>query len=97
MWQTAFAHTLAIPVYRYDPLSGQNAPAGVPSGAFAGAIGLFQLVGRRGELPINFVKPREPKPPSDPNKRMLAWAGGIAAAVMLLLFGGLDAAVGQRS
>jgi hypothetical protein len=79
--------TLAIPVYRYDPLSGQIPPGGVPSGAFAGPIGLFQLVGRGRELPINFVKPREPKAPRDPNKRMLAWVGGIAAAVMLLLFG----------
>jgi hypothetical protein len=79
--------TLAIPVYRYDPLAGQIPPSGVPSGAFAGAAGLFQFVGRGRELPINFVKPREPRAPADPNKRMLAWVGGIAAALMLLLFG----------
>jgi Tfp pilus assembly PilM family ATPase len=78
--------TLAIPVYGFDPLAGQAAPAGVPSGAFAGAAGLFQFLGRGRELPVNFVKPREPKPPSDPNKRTLVWAAGVAAAVLLGLF-----------
>jgi hypothetical protein len=78
--------TLAIPVYGFDPLSGQMPPEGAPAGAFTGAAGLFQLVGRGRELPVNFVKPREPKPPSDPNKRTLAWAAGIAAALLLGLF-----------
>lgn len=78
--------TLAIPVHGYDPLAGQTPPTGVPAGSFAAVAGLFEFVGRGRELPINFVKPREPKAPSDPNKRTLAWAAGIAAAVLLGLF-----------
>jgi Tfp pilus assembly PilM family ATPase len=78
--------TLAIPVHGYDPLSGQTPPIGVPAGSFAAVAGLFELVGRGRELPINFVKPREPKAQVDPNKRMFAWAAGIAAAVLLGLF-----------
>jgi hypothetical protein len=73
--------TLAIPVFRFDPLAGLEAPAGAAPGSFAGAAGLLHLRGRGRELPINFVKPREPKPPRDPNRRVLVLA---ASAVGLL-------------
>jgi hypothetical protein len=76
--------TLAIPVFRFDPLAGVEPPAGAAAGAFAGAAGLLHLQGRGRELPINFVKPREPKPPADPNRRRLVWA---AAALGLLVLG----------
>lgn len=77
--------SLAIPVYAFDPLGGLPAPDGSRAGAFAGAAGLFQLRGIGRELPIDFVHPREPKPPRDPNKRALGWAAGIVAALLLAL------------
>jgi hypothetical protein len=75
--------TLAIPVYRFDPLVGLTAPTGSTAGAFAGIAGTFQPLSRGRELPVNFVKPREPKPPRDPNRRLFALAGGLAAAILL--------------
>ncbi|HEY1377426.1 MAG TPA: pilus assembly protein PilM, partial [Gemmataceae bacterium] len=79
--------TLAIPVFRFDPLAGVEAPAGAAAGSFAGAAGLIHLSGRGGRLPINFVRPREPKPPVDPNRRLLTWAA-VAAGVLILAGGG---------
>jgi hypothetical protein len=78
--------TLAIPVSRFDPLGGEQPPAGATAGSFAGAAGLLYLFGRGKGLPINFVRPREPKPPIDPNRRLLTWAG-IAAGVLVLIGG----------
>jgi Tfp pilus assembly PilM family ATPase len=78
--------TLAIPVFRFDPLAGEQAPAGATAGSFAGVAGLLHLYGRGKGLPINFIKPREPKPPADPNRRLLTWAG-IAAGLLLLIGG----------
>lgn len=79
--------TLAVPVYAFDPLSGlADVPPG-PRGGFVGPAGLLHLRARSAELPINFVQPREPKPPRDPNRRALTWAAGIAAGVVLLLGG----------
>src|SRR5262249_58868462 len=75
--------TLAIPVFRFDPLVGLEPPEGVASGSFAGAAGLLHLQGRSRELPVNFVHPREPKPPRDPNRRVYALAGGLVAALIL--------------
>jgi hypothetical protein len=79
--------TLAIPVFRFDPLAGLEPPAGSTAGSFAGLAGLVYLYGRGKELPINFVKPREPKPPADPNRKLLTYAA--VAAVLLLLVGGV--------
>jgi hypothetical protein len=79
--------TLAIPVFRFDPLAGEQPPAGATVGSFAGVAGLLHLYGKGKGLPINFVKPREPKPPADPNRRLLVYAGA-AAAILILLVGG---------
>ncbi|HEX4592580.1 MAG TPA: hypothetical protein VH120_21835, partial [Gemmataceae bacterium] len=73
-------------VFRFDPLAGVEPPAGAAAGSFAGIAGLLHLHGRGNALPINFVHPREPKPPADPNRRMLTWAG-IAAGILVLLGG----------
>jgi Tfp pilus assembly PilM family ATPase len=79
--------TLAVPVYAFDPLSGlADVPPG-PRGGFVGPAGLMHLKARAAQLPINFVQPREPKPPRDPNKRALTWAAGIAAALVLVVGG----------
>ncbi len=79
--------TLAIPVFRFDPLAGAAPPDGATAGSFAGAAGLIHLASGRAALPINFVRPREPKPPPDPNKRLLTWAA-VAAGIFLLVGGG---------
>jgi hypothetical protein len=79
--------TLAIPVHRFDPLGGLGPPAGAAPGSFAGAAGLLHLQGRGRGLPVNFVKPREPKPPRDPNRRLYTLAA-CAAAVLVLAVGG---------
>jgi len=34
-------------------------------------------------LPINFIKPREPKPAKDPNQRKLAFGAALAASLLL--------------
>jgi hypothetical protein len=52
-------------------------------GAFAGAAGLLHLRVRGRELPINFVRPREPRPPRDPNRRVLILAGALAGALVV--------------
>src|SRR5207248_2527280 len=81
--------TLAIPVHSFDPLAGLAEVPSAPRGAFAGLVGLILLQGRGRELPINFVKPREPKPPVDPNRRTVLVGAGVAAAVLfgLVSFG----------
>ena len=50
---------------------------GADAGAVAASAGLLHVFAATRTLPINFVHPREPKPPRDPNKRMLAWAAGL--------------------
>jgi hypothetical protein len=66
---------LEIPIHTFDPFAGGEAgalPAG-NRGFFAGALGLLHHKAL-GELPINWVAPREPKPPPDPLfKRLRVW------------------------
>jgi hypothetical protein len=72
---------LDVPVHAFDPFSGgerTDLPA-AGRGGFAGAVGLLYA----DTLPINFLKPREPKPVKDPNQRRLAFAAALAAALVL--------------
>jgi Tfp pilus assembly PilM family ATPase len=75
-----------VPLHPFDPFAGLELPDVQPisRGAFAGALGLLHARSERGGLPINFVQPRQPKPPAD-NKRQLVLAG---FAAFVLLFGG---------
>jgi len=76
---------LDMPVHAFDPFSGSER-SDLPHsgrGGFAGALGLLYA----DSLPINFIKPREPKPVKDPNQRRLAFGGALAAS--LLLAGGV--------
>ncbi len=77
---------LDVPIQEFDPFAGAiglDVPAGT-RGAFAGAAGLlFARADSRG-LPINFVQPRQPKPPSDPNNRRLALAAVVVAVAVVL-------------
>jgi hypothetical protein len=77
---------LDVPIHEFDPFAGAvglDAPAD-SRGSFAGAAGmLFARAESRG-LPINFVQPRQPKPPSDPkNRRVAVVALALAVAVVV--------------
>jgi hypothetical protein len=75
--------TLAIPVYRLDPFGGmadEHLPA-EKRGAYVGAVGALQAQSQFRVLPINFLRPKEPKPPRDPNK----WRAIAAAAAIIIL------------
>lgn len=76
--------TLAVPVYRFDPLAGLPSPSTeLAPGAFAGAAGLLHLQSRGRALPVNFVSPREPSAAADPNKRTKIIAAATAIAVLI--------------
>ncbi|MFQ3591956.1 MAG: hypothetical protein SNJ82_02070 [Gemmataceae bacterium] len=66
---------LEIPIHTFDPFAGGEAGSRAAGnrGFFAGPMGLLYHKAV-GELPINWVSPREPKPPPDPLfKRMRVW------------------------
>src|SRR5262249_20310640 len=77
--------TLAIPVYGLDPFAGSEhvGIAAGQRGGFSGAVGLLYAQAQKAGLPINFVKPKEPKPPKDPNRRRVLVAAVVAAALLL--------------
>jgi Tfp pilus assembly PilM family ATPase len=78
--------TVEIPVHTFDPFAASdltNLPSG-NRGAFAGVVGLL-YARAAGDLPINFVSPRQPKPPVNPNYGRIRLA--VVAAVVL--FAGL--------
>jgi Tfp pilus assembly PilM family ATPase len=74
--------SLAIPVHAYEPAVGVPVPDG-PPGGLAGPAGMF-AIRAAGESPVNFVQPRQPKPPTDSFKRILALT---AVAALLFLVG----------
>jgi Tfp pilus assembly PilM family ATPase len=85
----ALADLIEQPVHTFDPFAGSEAldlPAG-NRGTFAGAMGL--LVERatadreRRPLTINFVEPRQAKPPVNPNYRLIRM--GLVAGFVLLV------------
>jgi Tfp pilus assembly PilM family ATPase len=76
--------SLGIPVHFLDPFGGadrEDLPA-ANRGAFTGAVGLLLLRGQSATLPINFVHPKQPKPPKDPNRSRYI-AAAVAAVVLL--------------
>jgi Tfp pilus assembly PilM family ATPase len=75
-----------LPLHPFDPFPGADLPTLEPvaRGAFAGAVGLLHLKSEKAGLPINFVQPRQPKPPAD-NRKQLVLAG---FAILVLLLGG---------
>jgi hypothetical protein len=81
---------LEVPVHSFDPFAagevGQLPPGN--RGLFAGPMGLlYHKAG--GDLPVNWVSPRQPKPPADPNfARMRTWlVAGVALLVGLFIMG----------
>jgi Tfp pilus assembly PilM family ATPase len=76
---------LDVPVHSFDPFAGLER-SDLPHagrGAFAGTVGLLHAWASGQQLPINFIKPREPKPPRDPNQRKLVLGAALAASVLL--------------
>jgi hypothetical protein len=74
-----------LPVTAFDPFDGvanDALPAG-ERGSFAAAVGLLYARARPEGLPINFVKPRQPRPERAgiPNRVM---AGAVAAVLLLV-------------
>ena len=78
------------PVHTFDPFAGSEAsdlPTG-NRGTFAGAMGLLHAQAA-GQLPINFVSPRQPKAVTNPNYRLvrLAVVASVALFVGLAVLG----------
>jgi hypothetical protein len=81
---------IEIPVHTFDPFSGSEAselPTG-NRGSFAGAVGLLHAQAA-GMLPVNFVAPRQPKPPANPHFRVFraALVGWLVIFLGLLVIG----------
>jgi hypothetical protein len=75
-------------VHVFDPFAGSEAkqlPTG-NRGTFAGAVGLLHAKAA-GQMPINFVSPREPKPPKNPHVRLYRVAAVAFVAVVVTLIG----------
>jgi Tfp pilus assembly PilM family ATPase len=86
------ADVLELPLATFDPFTGSETldlPAANNRGTFAGAAGLLYAKASATEgssgLPINFVQPRQVKPPSNPNYRLAR----LAIVAVIALFVGL--------
>lgn len=82
---TRLAEGLEVPVHSFDPFHGVSVatlPAEGRAG-FAGILGLLRLRAA-GDLPVNFISPRQPKPPTNINYRLVRLAG---VAVVTLFLG----------
>jgi Tfp pilus assembly PilM family ATPase len=79
---------LDLPIHLLDPFSGAeepDQPAPEKRGGFVGLVGLLYLRGGKAGLPVNFIAPKQPKPPQDPNKRKVLLGVAAAAAVLLAI------------
>ena len=78
-----------LKLHPLDPFGGVDLPeiAPISRGSFAGAVGLLYAKSEKSGLPINFIQPREPKPPVS-NRRQLV-LGGVLAFVIIFGGGGL--------
>jgi Tfp pilus assembly PilM family ATPase len=85
----------SLPVLVFDPLQGRGSvgrPATtdeIPAdrrGQFAGAMGLLATVAEGRPLPINLLKPKQPRPATNPNKRRLLIGAAAAIAIVASIF-----------
>lgn len=84
-WSGRIRAGMAIPVQAFDPLAGVMNDASPESrGSFAALTGVIELRAKE-KLPVNLLKPREPKKEVDPNKRFLML---VVPLLLLLLAGG---------
>ena len=78
------ADVVEVPVYTFDPFAGSEA-TDLPTadrGTFAGAMGLLHARAA-GDLPIDFVSPRQPRAVGNPNYRLVRMA--LVASVTLVI------------
>jgi Tfp pilus assembly PilM family ATPase len=90
---------LGVPVYPLDPFGGAEQPEIPPDarGAFAGAVGLLEAGTRRTALPIDFVSPKEPRPPKSPHRLRIAAAAAAVLAGVVALGGYCYSQIADRS
>ncbi len=79
--------TLGIAVHTFDPFADHAGVAVPPTGrgGFAPALGLLYRFAQSQPLPIDFVRPKQPRPPRDPHRRLYMAGGAVAAAALLAL------------
>jgi Tfp pilus assembly PilM family ATPase len=78
------ADSVEVPVYTFDPFSGSEStdlPA-TERGTFAGAMGMLHARAA-GDLPIDFVSPRQPRAVRNPNYGLIRMA--LVASVTLFI------------
>ncbi|WP_020475519.1 type IV pilus biogenesis protein PilM [Zavarzinella formosa] len=86
-WSGRIRAGLTIPVQGFDPLFGvENDTTPETRGHYAGLVGLLQQKSLALPLAVDFLSPREPKPPSRRKENMMALAG---FGVLLLVLGAL--------
>jgi len=86
-WAGRLRAGLPVTVQAFDPLAGvEHATYPEARGHFAGLAGLLQLKSLPAPLALDFLAPREPKPPSRRTQNTVAVAG---FAGLLLVLGGL--------
>ncbi len=89
---------LGMPVYPLDPLQGAAGVA-IPAGArggFTAAVGMLFAESERRPHAINFVQPRQPKPPVNPRRKLIL-VGSLAAVVVVAVAGFLIASAVMRA
>jgi Tfp pilus assembly protein PilN len=82
--------TLSVPVQSFDSFKGTQSGSDLftpDNASFAAAIGLLHAQAQRRPYPVNFVKPKEPKPPTDTSKRRVVIAASVAAALLIGVVG----------
>jgi hypothetical protein len=81
------AERTGLPVLLFDPLPPQEAAIATDRrGQFAGAMGLLALLAQGRPLPINLLKPKQPRAPANPNRRRLLIGAAAAIAVLACIF-----------
>src|SRR5262249_50294916 len=85
---SVLADRLGMKVLPFDPLSRANLPDLAHAEAFAGALGMIQARLKHRRLPIDFLAPKEPKPPVN-RKRTYVLAGACAALLVVIGVGAL--------
>lgn len=76
--------TLAVPVHALTLPIAANIAGNASTGVLAASVGLSRLAAS-GAFPINFVRPREPRAPTDPHRRPILLGVGLAAAFLLAI------------
>jgi Tfp pilus assembly PilM family ATPase len=77
-----------VPIYSFDPFAGAERPE-LPinhRGSFAGAVGLCYARAEKGGLAINFVQPRQPRPPANPHRMRYLLVAGAAVILVAAFF-----------